>query len=106
MQAGPLAPPQAPPGGGGVPALTVRAGLTMSDVMHGPTNPERDLAQTGVRLPKYVMDAVRSVVVTSRGQWTMQALIAEAVKSFIPPEILHEAWTQHGGPNTPPAPGP
>lgn len=76
--------------------------LSLADVMHGRRSPERDMSQTGARLPKYVLDAVRAVATTSQGQWSMHALVTEAVKQFLPPEALYDAWFAHGGD----APGP
>lgn len=85
-----------------VPGRRSGRGLTMGDIMHGRADPETDYAQSGVRLPRYVLDAVRVVVATSRGQWNGQRLVTEAVKAFIPPEILVEAWREHGGKEHPP----
>ena len=78
------------PGGPGVP-------MSLTALMHGALDPEQDRAQTGVRLPKYVADAVRVVVATSRGKLTMQDVVTEAVKAYLPPEVLRQAWQQHGG---------
>lgn len=97
----PQAPPQAPRVVAAAPQLTVTRALTMGDLMHGAPDPEADLTQSGARLPRYVLDAVRAVVATSRGQWTMQRLVTEAVKAFMPPEVLTEAWQRHGGAGQP-----
>jgi hypothetical protein len=70
--------------------------------MHGPVDPEADLAQSGIRFPRYLIDAMRATVATSRGRWDMQKLAREAVKGFLPPDVVAEAWQQHGGPPPPP----
>jgi len=75
----------------------------MGDLMHGRgTDPEKLRSTNGIRLSPYVNDAIRAVVATSRGKWTKETLVQEAIKQFLPPEILTIAWQDHGGVGTPP----
>lgn len=71
--------------------------LSLAALMHGPVDPEQDRGQTGIRLPRYVTDAVRLVAATSRGRLAMQDIVTEAVKAYLPADVLHQAWVQHGG---------
>jgi hypothetical protein len=82
------------PGGSpwGAPALSVES------LLHGRVNPEDDRGQTGVRLPRYVTDAVRAVAHSSRGKLSMQDIVTAAVKAHLPGEVLTQAWAEHGGP--------
>lgn len=66
-------------------------------LLYGRVDPEQDRAQTGVRLPRYVADAVRVVSATSRGTLSMQDVVTNAVKSYLPEEVLHASWVRHGG---------
>jgi hypothetical protein len=66
-------------------------------LMYGRVDPEQDRGQTGVRLPRYVTDAVRVLAATSRGSLTMQDIVTEAVKAYLPGDVLYTAWLRHGG---------
>jgi hypothetical protein len=66
-------------------------------LMYGRVDPEQDRGQTGVRLPRYVTDAVRVLSATSRGRLSMQDVVTEAVKAYLPHDVLYAAWLRHGG---------
>jgi hypothetical protein len=66
-------------------------------LLYGRVDPEQDRAQSGVRLPKYVLDAVRVLAATSRGKANMQDIVTEAVKAALPHDVLYAAWLRHGG---------
>lgn len=66
-------------------------------LMYGRVDPEQDRGQTGVRLPRYVSDAVRVLAATSRGRLSMQDVVTEAVKAYLPGDVLYAAWLRHGG---------
>lgn len=79
-------------GTGGPPAAQA-----IDSLLYGRANPEQDRAQSGVRLPRYVVDAVRVVSATSRGRLNMQDVVTEAVKAALPYDVLYAAWIRHGG---------
>lgn len=76
----------------GAPALSIES------LLHGRVNPEDDRGQTGVRLPRYVTDAVRAVANSSRGKLSMQDVVTAAVKAYLPEQVLTRSWAEHGGP--------
>lgn len=83
-------------------AAAGRGAVTWTQLMRGRANPYHDVGQSGVRLPLFLRDAVRTYVAVSRGQWTVQRLVSEAVEHFLAElgqdEIVEEAWQEHGGP--------
>lgn len=80
-----------------VPAGGPSAALSIDALLYGRTDPDQDRAQTGVRLPKYVTDTVRAVSVASRGKLSMQDIVTNAVKAYLPDDALRAAWLRHGG---------
>jgi hypothetical protein len=80
--------------GGSVGPTTATA---LDALLYGRVNPEQDRSQTGVRLPRYVSDAVRVVAATSRGALSMQDIVTEAVKAYLPHDVLVASWQRHGG---------
>lgn len=71
--------------------------------MRGQANPYNNVGQSGVRLPLFLRDALRSKVALSQGEWNTQRLVSEAVEWFLvealgEDELVEEAWTMHGGP--------
>jgi hypothetical protein len=73
------------------------AATTLDALLYGRTDPDQDRGQTGVRLPKYVTDAVRVIAATSGGRLAMQDVVTEAVKAFLPADVLRAAYVRHGG---------
>lgn len=71
--------------------------LDLGALLHGRVDLESDRAQTGVRLPRYVNDAVRATATVSKGRLSMQDIVTNAVKRYVPAEVLRQAWLEHGG---------
>lgn len=68
--------------------------------MAGRPAPDLDLAAAGIRLPRYILDALATQVVLSsnRGRRiTKQELVADALRQALAPEIVEEAFRRHGG---------
>lgn len=73
------------------------AAMALDALLYGRVDPEADRAQTGVRLPRYVADAVRVIAATSRGKLSMQDVVTNAVKAYVPADVLAASWQRHGG---------
>lgn len=69
--------------------------IPLSALMAPKIDPELDLVQGGARVPRYVDEAVRLASVISRKP--RQQILADALKAYLPPELLDEAYRNASG---------
>lgn len=66
----------------------------------GEIDPEKDLYQSGIRLPRYVMEAIRLYATLTRR--SQQTITAEGAKSVVPPQLLDDTYRRLYGRERPP----
>ncbi len=69
--------------------------IALAALMSPQVDPELDLVAAGIRLPRYVKEALRLAAVIGRGQ--EQRIVAEALKAYLPGELLDEAYRAAAG---------
>jgi hypothetical protein len=69
--------------------------IPLSALMRPRVDPELDLVAAGIRLPRYVKEALRLASVIDGSP--EQRIVAEALKGYLPSGLLDEAYRAAGG---------
>jgi hypothetical protein len=69
--------------------------IPLAALMAPKLDPELDLVLSGARLPRYVDEALRLAALISRKP--RQQIVAEALKAYLPAELLDEAYRAASG---------
>lgn len=69
--------------------------ISLAALMGGGIDPERDMVNPGARIPRYVKAAMETVAMLTKNSRTpvdQQTIVTEALKAYLPQEILETAY--------------